>query len=136
MHAYPVKVHLSDTDVTGQVYYAKPLEWLEWCRVDWFTRHYGNFLNYVETNGLTFFPARAVVDYKKPIFFNDELVVELRVKEIKKISFIFAYTLKRVHETVLKSEITMVCFDVRKKSLAALPGHLLEDLKSLEPAAV
>jgi acyl-CoA thioester hydrolase len=131
-----VKVHLSDTDVTGQVYYSKPLEWLEWCRVDWFTQHYGNFMEHVEKTGITYFPAKVIVDYKKPIFFNDELLVEVTVKEIKKVSFLFAYAVKRGSETVLKSEITMACFDVRQKSLAALPAQLLADLKFLEqPAA-
>jgi acyl-CoA thioester hydrolase len=134
MHSYPVKVHLSDTDVTGQVYYAKPLEWLEWARVDWFTQKYGNFLEVVEKTGLTYFPAKAVVEYKKPIFFNDELVVEVTVKEIKKVSFLFAYAVKRGAETVLQSEITMVCFNLQKKSLAPLPETLLADLQALAPA--
>jgi acyl-CoA thioester hydrolase len=128
-------VHLSDTDVTGQVYYSKPLEWLEWCRVQWFTHNYGNFLKYVEETGITFFPSKATVEYKRPVFFNDELVVEMLAKEIKKVSFIFEYTVKRGTETVLKSDITMVCFDIRKKSLSALPEQLVNQLNSLVEVA-
>ncbi len=131
MYTMNLQVHLSDTDVTGQVYYARPLEWLEWCRVQWFTEHYGNFMKYVETTGITFFPSKATVEYKRPIFFGDALVIELRVKDAKKVSFVFDYTIKRGSETVLRSEITMVCFDVRKKSLSALPEPLMQQLAAL-----
>ncbi|MCK5241797.1 acyl-CoA thioesterase [bacterium] len=128
------KVQLSDTDVTGQVYYAKPLEWLEWCRVDWFESHSGNFMDYVKNHQLTFFPSKVHTDYKKPMFFGDQLIIEMSIKEIKKVSFIFTYTVKRDNEIVLTSDITMVCFNPEKKRLAPLPKHLLE--KAPELAAV
>jgi acyl-CoA thioester hydrolase len=131
MHVMEMTVHLSDTDVTGQAYYSKPLEWMEWCRVDWFTAQQGNFMKFVEATGITFFPAKVTAEYKKPIFFGDALRIEMKAKEIKKISFIFEYAIKRGEETVLKSDITMVCFNTVKKSLAALPPDLLEKIESL-----
>jgi YbgC/YbaW family acyl-CoA thioester hydrolase len=86
MHKIEQIVHLSDTDTTGQVYYSKPLEWLEWCRVDWFTGKFGNFMKFVEDTGVTYFPSKATVEYKKPIFFGDKLIIEMQSKEVKKIS--------------------------------------------------
>jgi len=134
MHVFAHTVRLSDTDTTGQVYYARPLEWLEWCRVDWFQAQYGNFMDFVARTGITFFPSRLSIDYKKPVFFGDELRVEMQAKDIKKISFVFDYTVRRRDEIVIKSEITMVCFDTRKKSLAPLDADLLSRLNTLTQA--
>ncbi|MCD4814243.1 acyl-CoA thioesterase [bacterium] len=125
-------VRLSDTDVTKQVYYARPLEWLEWCRVSWFDKHFGNFLNFVEKEGVTFFPSKVLTDYKKPILFGDHLIIEMRVNEIKKVSFIFDYTVMRGADVVLKSAITMVCFDLKKQSLRRLHPALLQQLQRLQ----
>jgi len=135
MHRMELTVHLSDTDVTGQVYYSKPLEWLEWCRVDWFTKNQGPFLDYVEKTGITFFPARVCTDYKRPILFGDRITLEMTAKDLKKVSFVFDYCLKRGTETVLKSEITMVCFDPRKKGLAAIPADLQEKIQAMAAAS-
>lgn len=130
MHRMELTVHLSDTDVTGQVYYSKPLEWMEWCRVEWFTENQGPFLEYVEKTGITFFPARVCADYKRPIMFGDRIGVEMTAKDPKRASFVFDYTLKRGEEIVMKSEITMVCFDTRKKRLASIPADLLAKIQT------
>lgn len=134
MHTLDITVHLSDTDATGQVYYSKPLEWMEWCRVDWFGRIQGDFLKFVETTGLTFFPAKVGVEYKKPIRFGDRLRLEMSSREIKKVSFVLEYGIKRGGETVLKSEITMVCFNTLKKSLSAIPAEFVGPIETLAQA--
>ena len=131
MHKMEHVVHLSDTDTTGQVYYSKPLEWLEWCRVDWFTRKFGNFMKFVENTGITYFPSKANVEYKKPIFFGDKLTIEMLPKEVRKISFLLDYTIKRGEEVVLKSEINMVSFDVKNKTFARLNDEMLKTLSEM-----
>jgi YbgC/YbaW family acyl-CoA thioester hydrolase len=131
MHKMHLDVHLSDTDVTGQVYYSKPLEWMEWCRVDWFQAKYGNFMRHVEETGITFFPSKVNVDYRKPIMFGDSLDMEMVSKDIKKVSFVLEYTVKRQEEVVLKGEVLMVCFDVRNKKLAKIEGEMLEYINQI-----
>jgi YbgC/YbaW family acyl-CoA thioester hydrolase len=131
MHKMPLEVHLSDTDVTGQVYYSKPLEWMEWCRVDWFQARYGNFMKHVETTGITFFPSKVNVDYRKPIMFGDRLDIEMVSADIKKVSFVLKYTIKRQEDVVLEAGVLMVCFDVRNKKLAKLEGGMLEYINLL-----
>lgn len=131
MHIYEHTVHLSDTDTTGQVYYARPLEWLEWCRVDWFTKQFGNFMKFVETSGITFFPSKVNVDYRKPVLFGDALRIEMTATEVKKVSFSLAYTVKRGEETVLSAEIVMVCFDTKKASFGRLNADMLAALQSM-----
>ncbi len=127
------KVHLGDTDATGQVYYAKPLEWLEWCRVDWFESLYGNFLTYVQKYQLTYFPAKIQVDYKKPIFCGDNLSIRMHTADLKKVSCQFNYVVERQGETVLTAEVTMVCYHHGEKRLARIPDHMIESINSLVP---
>lgn len=124
MYTMEHKVHLSDTDTTGQVYYSRPLEWLEWCRVNWFESKFGNFLKYVEDTGITFFPAKVNVEYKRPILFGDNVKIEMQVAELKKVSALLDYTVKRNDEIVLKSQITMVCFNTKSKRLSSMNDEL------------
>ena len=124
-------VHLSDTDVTGQVYYSKPLEWMEWCRVNWFQVKYGNFMKHVETTGITFFPSKVNVDYKKPIMFGDRLEIEMVSKDVKKVSFTLEYCIKRNSDFVLKADILMVCFDVKSKRLGKIDAELMEYINQI-----
>lgn len=131
MFSYSHHVHLSDTDVTGQVYYVKPLEWLEWCRVEWFQASFGNFMDFVKANQQTFFPSKVETHYKKPMFFGDHLTIQMSVKEIKKVSFIFAYKILREQEIVLTSAITMVCFNPVSKRLTPLSDTILDRLHEL-----
>ena len=131
MYKMPLEVHLSDTDVTGQVYYSKPLEWMEWCRVKWFQEKFGNFMKHVEDTGITFFPSKVSVDYRKPVFFGDSLEIEMASKDLKKVSFLLEYTVKRLDEVVLQAEILMVCFDTRGKRLGKIEGGMLEHIKGI-----
>lgn len=132
MHIYEHTVHLSDTDTTGQVYYARPLEWLEWCRVDWFTKQFGNFMKFVETSGITFFPSKVSVDYRKPVLFGDGLRIEMTATEVKKVSFTLSYTVKRGEETVLSAETVIVCFDTKKNSFGRLTPEMLTALQGMQ----
>lgn len=129
MYKMAQEVHLSDTDVTGQAYYARPLEWMEWCRVNWFQEKYGNFMKHVEETGITFFPSKVNVEYLKPIMFGDKLEIEMISKEIKKVSFTLEYAVKRQGDMVLKADVLMVCFDAKNKKFAKIEGELLEYIK-------
>ena len=131
MYKMTIKVHLSDTDVTGQVYYSKPLEWMEWCRVNWFGEKYGNFMKYVEETGITFFPSKVSIDYRKPIFFADKLEIEMSSKDLKKVSFLLEYTIKRQEEIVLKADVLMVCFDTKRRRLGKIEGGMLEHINGI-----
>jgi len=126
MYKMAQEVHLSDTDVTGQVYYARPLEWMEWCRVNWFQEKYGNFIKHVEETGITFFPSKVNVEYLKPIMFGDKLEIEMISKDIKKVSFTLEYAVKRQGDMVLKADVLMVCFDAKNKKFTKIEGELLE----------
>jgi YbgC/YbaW family acyl-CoA thioester hydrolase len=132
MFKMELKVHLSDTDVTGQVYYSKPLEWMEWCRVNWFETKYGNFMKYAEDTGTTFFPSKVNVDYKKPIMFGDALEIEMVSKDIKKVSFVIEYTVKRRDEVVLKADVLMVCYDVKKARLTRIDDGVMEHINGIK----
>jgi len=131
MYKMPLEVHLSDTDVTGQVYYSKPLEWMEWCRVNWFQEKYGNFMKRVEETGITFFPSKVSVDYRKPMFFADRLEIEMSSKDLRKVSFILEYNVKRQEEVVLKADVLMVCFDTKSKRLGKIEGGMMEHINGI-----
>ena len=131
MYKMNLEVHLSDTDATGQVYYSRPLEWMEWCRVGWFQGKFGNFMKHVEETGVTFFPSKVSVDYRKPVFFGDKLEIEMGSKDLKKVSFTLGYAVKRQGEVVLTADVLMVCFDTKSKRLGKIEGGMLEHISDI-----
>jgi YbgC/YbaW family acyl-CoA thioester hydrolase len=71
------------------------------------------------------------VDYRKPVMFGDMLDIEMVSKDVKKVSFVLDYTIKRQGDVVLKAEILMVCFDVKNKKFAKIEGGLLEYINQI-----
>jgi acyl-CoA thioesterase FadM len=57
--------------------------------------------------------------------------MEMVSKDIKKVSFVLEYTVKRQEEVVLKGEVLMVCFDVNNKRLAKVEVGMLEYINQI-----
>ncbi len=124
-------VHLSDTDATGQVYYARPLEWFEWCRVDWFNGTFGDFLAETRANGISYFPAQAHIDYRRPLFCGDKIRIEMSVGKTNLASFDLEHAVFKGDEIMVTCRITMVGFDLLKKRPTRLEEFRLIKLKEL-----
>lgn len=129
MFRYTHRVHFSDTDVTGWTYYSKPLEWMEWCRSDFFRQRFGDLLDLSKQTNVSVFPASVRIDYKRPIYFDEEVEIQLMVKEIHPYSFIFYYELFCQGQKVIVAEMNMVTADVHTNRLARIPESVKELLR-------
>lgn len=134
MFLYKHRVNYSDTDVSGWIYYSKPLEWMEWCRVEFFRHRFGGIIEFGKETGITIFPASVQVNYRKGIFFDDKVDLELRVKEIHNYSFVFTYKLLSRGDTSITAELNMVVADGKTNRPTKIPDSVREYLEEhLEP---
>lgn len=124
-HSLNIRVYYEDTDAGGIVYHANYLKFGERGRTE-FLRQTG-FQNQIlhADRGVLFVVRHIEIDYLKPAFLDDELVLETTIKELKNSSFIMHQRTLRRAEAVADMRVVLVCVDSEKYSPVRLP----EDVK-------
>lgn len=74
MHTHPVTVHYEDTDLSGFVYHANYLKFIERARSDW-VRQLGIDQNALRASGIVFAVHRIEADFLAPARLDDRLSV-------------------------------------------------------------
>ncbi len=133
-HRIPIRVYYEDTDAGGVVYHANFLKFAERGRTE-FLRAVGFENRTLEKNkGLIFVVRRISVDYLKPAFLDDHLVMQSTIEELKNTSFTMhqaVFREKRAENGAMEAElicdmhVVLVCVETEKIQPARLP----EDIK-------
>ncbi|MBK8014489.1 MAG: acyl-CoA thioesterase [Deltaproteobacteria bacterium] len=131
MNAHRFRVIYGDTDMMGVVYYANYLRYFEAGRNE-FLRAAGLEYRGLETAGITLPVAEAKAKYLAPARYDDELLLETWIEEVRHVSVRMAYRLLReVDDTVLATGETLhACVDRRGK-LIRFPDELQAKLRAL-----
>lgn len=124
-HSIDIRVYYEDTDAGGIVYHANYLKFGERGRTE-FLRHTG-FQNHKlhEERGVIFVVRHIEIDYLKPAFLDDALVLETTIKDMKNSSFVMHQKTLRHGEPLADMRVVLVCVDAEKYSPVRLP----EDVK-------
>lgn len=80
---YSYRVSYADTDQMGYVYYGNYAKYLEIARVEFF-RNLGISYKELEKNGIFMPVSELHIQYKKPAFYDEILLIKTIVKEIPK----------------------------------------------------
>ncbi len=91
---HEIRVIFGDTDQMGVVYYANYLRYFESARADYWRSLGRSYRDLVEW-GVAMPVVEAHCDYKRPAFYEDLLVVEVEVSEVRAASLRFAYRVTR-----------------------------------------
>lgn len=122
-----LRVRYKETDQMGVVYYSNYLVWFEMARTEYF-RMQGLVYKTIEEERGLFLP---VVDvycrYRSPIRYDDVVVVETDVKEMKPTRLIFEYTV-RVDDKVRAVGTTTHAFINHKGQPVPIPEDIKEVL--------
>ena len=105
---HEVDVRFNDCDPLGHVNNAVYLTYLEAARFSWWQSIVGT------TRGAHgFVVARVEIDYRRPAFPGDRLIVRLRVDGISRSSFTVAYDIlsTRTRETIAEGKSVQVAYD-------------------------
>jgi len=119
-----VRVRYADTDAAGVCYYANYLAFFEVARVE-LLRSLGLTIREAEARGFVFPCAEAHVRFHRPALLDDLLTVELRVTDVRRSSFSFAYEVLRDGELVAGGETRHAAVDPATLRPARLPDWLL-----------
>ncbi|MCE9560206.1 MAG: acyl-CoA thioesterase [Armatimonadetes bacterium] len=94
MTATEIQVRYAETDQMGHAYYANYLVWLEVARTQWCRDHGFTYLS-LEQSGFFLPVVEANVRYRHEIRYDDLIVIEARMTEMKRSSMKFEYRLLR-----------------------------------------
>jgi acyl-CoA thioester hydrolase len=117
-HTFPLRVYYEDTDHGGVVYYANYLKYMERGRTE-FLRAGGIELDGLEAEtGAMFAVTEAHVRYPLPARFNDALVVESALTEMRGARLSFHQLVRRATDGALLAEadIHLACIDRQGKA--------------------
>ena len=91
-YVHHVRVRFSETDAMGIVHHSRYLPYLEEARVE-YLRHLGHPYTEMRAEGIDYAVLEAFVQYRKPLKFDDQVAVHLRLGAATRASFQMAYLL-------------------------------------------
>lgn len=104
IHYFPLRVYYEDTDVGGVVYYANYLKFMERARSEMLRCldiDQKEMLDYNRSDDVSFVVRHAEIDFKKSANFDDQLMIESKVIELKGASVI-------IKQKILKNDEILV----------------------------
>ena len=120
-----IKVYYEDTDASGRVYHSNYLKYFERGRTDFLYRLGFNHKTLLERYELYFVVKACDINFKKPAYFEDELVVETNIEKISKVKIIFHQMLKKENVIIVDSKITITSINING-IITKMPNEMLE----------
>jgi acyl-CoA thioester hydrolase len=126
----PVKIQIrfSDIDVMGHVNNATYLSYFEYTRMYYFEKLLGLEWNWDEHGILL---VRNEVEYLKPIFLNDQPIIEMYIGQIGNKSFTFHYEVRVKNTIYTKALSKLVCYNSKMKKTIIIPKIMRSSLLEL-----
>ena len=122
-HALPVRVYYEDTDFSGFVYHASYLRFMERGRTELLRGLAGDQSDlHREAKGLVFVVRRMKIDFLKPAYMDDQLIVRTATRELRGASMTLSQEVRRGDDTLVAAEVTVAC--VRDGRAVRLPDSL------------
>jgi acyl-CoA thioester hydrolase len=132
-HRTPIQIRFKDIDKLGHVNNANHLTYFEYARTIYFKDVMGTDIDWAK-EGLIL--AKAVVDYRQPILFEDDIYVYTRCSRIGNKSFDLSYSLVKTEEekeTELASGVSvLVCYDYINKTSIPVPQKWVSMMKAYD----
>ncbi len=132
-HKAPIQIRFADTDMLGHVNNANYLTYMELARMSYFNEVVNDA---VDWNKEGIILAKSIIDYRRPLFIQDDLSVYIAVDQISSKSFNFSYKFavsKEGEETICAEGSTlMVCFDYQLNKSIVMPEKWKERIMKYE----
>ena len=128
-----VRVRLPETDAMGIVFHGAFFTYLEVGRVD-YLRNLGLGSGNRPIQAFDNVVARAACDFRSPARFDDPLVIQVRVAEIKRTSFRFEFLISQKQEArvVATGESVHVAIDSKTFKPIAVPEGFRKVVRAFE----
>lgn len=140
IHRTQCRVLYGDTDAAGVVYYGNYMRYFEQGRTEYMRDFVQTTYREVEEQGLVLPVIECYARYKAPAAYDDLLVIETSINELKNVSCRFSYRIHRQEDdgslTLLAKGFTVNASVNRSGKLTRLPAELTDKLKIILKKAV
>ena len=128
-HKTKLRVRYGETDQMKYVYYGIYAQYFEVGRVE-LLRSLGLSYKKLEEMGYKLPVVNFNIDYKKPAYYDDELIIETTVIKIYKVKIVFRYkTYNTSNELLNTAETTLVFVDSKMGKPCVVPKLLSDKFK-------
>jgi acyl-CoA thioester hydrolase len=127
-----LRVRYAETDQMGVVYHSNHLIWFEVGRVELMRQIGFSYRDMERDEGRFIAVAEATCRYRAPIFYDEEVVVRTRLKNVRESVVVFSYELLRAEDGTLlaEGETTHIVTDSKMK-VSALPDKYLSAFRTV-----
>tara|TARA_Y100001935_G_scaffold254435_1_gene263488 strand:+ start:1240 stop:1656 length:417 start_codon:yes stop_codon:yes gene_type:complete len=110
---WSTRVYYEDTDASGLVFYANYLKFMERARTEWLRSQGLSQLSLMKSPGIIFVVSNVTIEYFSPALFDDLLVINTRIRQLKGASLKFDQQINSDARGNLLCEgvIKVVCVD-------------------------
>lgn len=123
---YLFRVHAGDTDYGGVMYHANYIDFFERARVEWFNHLGVNLAEWARQR--IFFPvATLTIDYLRPVFFNDALLIKSDIVKAGHVSIQFEQSMFKGDDLIARIAVKIGCVDDSYKPVS-IPNSIREIL--------
>lgn len=125
--SFPLRVYVEDTDFSGMVYHSNYLNFMERARTESLVS-VGLGIDQLAKEGLFFVVRHVDLEYKKPAYLNNTLVIQSAVEEMRGSSLVFHQRIcaSEDHSSSLcEARITLVCVNASHRP-TRVPDKLRE----------
>ena len=128
---WQIRVYYEDTDAAGIVFYANYLRYMERARTEWL-RSIGYEHDILKEKYEILFAVKSVsIEYIKPAYLDDLLLVTSSLLKKRGASLIFQQTIKnKNNELLIEAKIKVACLNVITLKASAMPEDLIMELAS------
>jgi acyl-CoA thioester hydrolase len=126
-----LRVRYAETDQMGVVYHSNHLIWFEVGRVELMRKMGFSYRDMERDEGRFIAVAEATCRYRAPIFYDQEVVVRTRLKNVRESVIVFSYELLRADDGGLlaEGETTHIVTDSKMK-VSTLPDKYLNAFRT------
>lgn len=125
-----IRVRYAEADRMGYAYYSHYSTWFEVARVE-ALRELGIAYKQLEDRGILLPVKEYRINFHKPAYYDDELLIKTYIKEIPAARFRFEYKVfNEKEELISEAETTLVFIDKKTGKPCRADAELLEKLKA------
>ena len=125
-----IKVRYCETDQMGLVHHGSYVNYFEEARIAWIS-NLGFSYSEMENSGIILPVSKLSVNYLRPVYFDDNLVVNVELAEVPTSRLIFNYTIKNNDEVVVIGTTVLAFLKKETKKPVRCPDYILEKVTPL-----
>ncbi len=125
-----IKVRYCETDQMGLVHHGSYINYFEEARISWIS-NLGYSYSEMEKSGIILPVSKLNINYLRPAYFENDLVVNVELAELPTSRLIFNYTITKKGEVVVTGTTVLAFLNKETKKPVRCPDYMLEKVTPL-----